>query len=114
ETRRMPRYLSLAEGDNELFIDFENALTLDSVIELVRGRPDVTLTEFFPSPDELCAPGPEGRLLHELVVPFTCRRAESPVPLESRTAPSLLIRRTFPPGSEWLYAKLYTGTATVD
>jgi len=114
ETRRMPRYLSLAEGDNELFIDFENALTLDSVIELVRNRPEVMMTEFFPSPDELCAEGPEGRFFHELVVPFTRRAAESPMPLESRTAPSLLVRRTFPPGSEWLFAKLYTGTATVD
>jgi len=114
ETRRMPRYASLAEGDNELFIDFENALTLDSVIELVRNRPDVMLTELFPPPDELCAEGPEGRFFHELIVPFTRRPAESSVPLESRTAPSLLIRRTFPPGSEWLYAKLYTGTATVD
>lgn len=114
ETRRMPRYLSLAEGDNELFIDFENVLTLDSVIELVRNRPEVMMTEFFPSPDELCAEGPEGRFFHELVVPFTRRSDESPAPLESRTAPSLLIRRTFPPGSEWLYAKLYTGTATVD
>jgi thiopeptide-type bacteriocin biosynthesis protein len=114
ETRRMPRYLSLAEGDNELFIDFENVLTLDSVIELVRSRPEVMLTEFFPSPDELCAEGPEGRFFHELVVPFTRRPAESPVPLESQTAPSLVIRRTFPPGSEWLHAKLYTGTATAD
>jgi thiopeptide-type bacteriocin biosynthesis protein len=114
ETRRMPRYLSLAEGDNELFIDFENALTLDSVIELVRSRRDVIFTEFFPSPDELCAEGPEGRFCHEIVVPFTRRSAESAVPLESRTAPSLLIRRTFPPGSEWLYAKLFTGTATAD
>lgn len=114
ETRRMPRYVSLAEGDNELFIDFENALTLDSVFELVRNRGDVTFTEFFPSPDELCAEGPEGRFFHEIVVPFTRRPAESPAPLEPRTAPSLLIRRTFPPGSEWLYAKLFTGTATAD
>jgi len=114
EARRMPRYVSLAEGDNELFIDFENALTLDSVIELVRNRSEVMFTEFFPSPDELCAEGPEGRFFHELVVPFTRRSAESPIALESRTAPSLLVRRTFPPGSEWLYAKLYTGTATVD
>lgn len=115
ETRRMPLYVSLAEGDNELFIDFENALTLDSVIELVRNRLDVTFTEFFPSPDELCAKGPEGRFFHELVVPFTRRPAESPATRnESRTAPALLIRRTFPPGSEWLYARLYTGTATAD
>jgi len=112
--RRMPRYVSLAEGDNELFIDFENALTLDSVFELVRNRGDVSFTEFFPSPDELCAEGPEGRFFHEIVVPFTRRPAESPAPLEPRTAPSLLIRHTFPPGSEWLYAKLFTGTATAD
>src|SRR6202030_2223556 len=26
----------------------------------------------------------------------------------------LQVRRTFPPGSEWLFAKLYTGTATAD
>jgi thiopeptide-type bacteriocin biosynthesis protein len=114
ESRRMPRYVSLAEGDNELFIDFENALTLDSVIELVRSRVEVTFTEFFPSPGELCAEGPEGRFFHELVVPFTRRPAESPASLESRTSPSLLVRRTFPPGSEWLYAKLFTGTATAD
>jgi thiopeptide-type bacteriocin biosynthesis protein len=115
ETRRLPRYVSLAEGDNELFIDFENVLTLDSVIELVRNRLDVTFTEFYPSPDDLCAEGPEGRFFHELVVPFTRRPAEAPVTRnESRTAPELLIRRTFPPGSEWLYAKLFTGTATAD
>jgi thiopeptide-type bacteriocin biosynthesis protein len=114
ETRRMPRYLSLAEGDNELFIDFENVLTLDSVIELVRNRSEVTFTEFFPLPGELCAEGAEGRFFHELVVPFTRRTAESAAPRESRFAPSLLIQRTFPPGSEWLYAKLYTGTATAD
>jgi thiopeptide-type bacteriocin biosynthesis protein len=114
ESRRMPRYVSLAEGDNELFIDFENVLTLDSVIELVRPRVEVTFTEFFPSPDALCAEGPEGRFFHELVIPFTRRPAESPAPLESRTSPSLLVRRTFPPGSEWLYAKLFTGTATAD
>jgi thiopeptide-type bacteriocin biosynthesis protein len=114
EARRMPRYVSLAEGDNELFIDFENVLTLDSVIELVRSRVEVMFTEFFPSPEELCAEGPEGRFFHELVVPFTRRPEESPAPLESRTSPSLLIRRTFPPGSEWLYARLYTGTATAD
>jgi thiopeptide-type bacteriocin biosynthesis protein len=114
QARQMPRYVSLAEGDNELFIDFENALTLDSVIELVRPRVEVMFTEFFPSPDALCAEGPEGRFFHELVVPFTRRPAQSPAPLEARTAPSLLVQRTFPPGSEWLYAKLFTGTATAD
>ena len=29
-------------------------------------------------------------------------------------APPPAVRRRFPPGSEWLYAKLYTGAATAD
>ncbi|MBC7975393.1 MAG: lanthionine biosynthesis protein, partial [Myxococcales bacterium] len=34
-------------------------------------------------------------------------------PASPRT-PGVAIRRSFAPGSEWLYAKLYTGTATAD
>lgn len=114
EQHRMPRHIVLTDADNELFIDFENALALDAVIELIRNRPEVTLTELFPAPDELCAEGPEGRFYHELIVPFTRR----PVPIAPMfsdvKAPAISIARTFPPGSEWLYAKLYTGTATAD
>ncbi|MGZ8779624.1 MAG: lantibiotic dehydratase [Thermoanaerobaculia bacterium] len=114
EEHRMPRYVVLSEGDNELLVDFENALALDAVIDLVRKREELTLTELYPAPDELCAEGPEGRFYHELIVPFTRRAAASSTPAETVKAPSPLIARTFPPGSEWLYAKLYTGTATAD
>ncbi|HEV7237617.1 MAG TPA: lantibiotic dehydratase [Thermoanaerobaculia bacterium] len=114
EEHRMPRYVVLSDGDNELLVDFENALAFDAVIDLVRKREEITLTELFPAPDELCAEGPEGRFFHELIVPFTRRPVASPVPVDVPKVPSLLIARTFPPGSEWLYAKLYTGTATAD
>ncbi|MDP9192066.1 MAG: lantibiotic dehydratase [Acidobacteriota bacterium] len=114
ETHRMPRYVVLSDGDNELLVDFENALALDAVIDLVRNREEITLTELYPAPDALCAAGPEGRFFHELIVPFTRRPVAAPVSLNERKAPSLLIARTFPPGSEWLYAKVYTGTATAD
>ena len=115
EERRMPRYVVLSDGDNELLVDFENALALDAVIDLVRKREEITLTEVYPAPDELCAEGPEGRFFHELIVPFTRRPiAASSVSSDAPKAPSLLIARTFPPGSEWLYAKLYIGTATAD
>lgn len=114
EERRMPRYVVLSDGDNELLVDFENTLALNAVIDLVRNRAELTLTELYPAPDELCAEGPEGRFFHELIVPFTRRPVASPVSLADRKAPALPIARTFPPGSEWLYAKLYTGTATAD
>jgi thiopeptide-type bacteriocin biosynthesis protein len=69
------------------------------------------------------ARGPEGRFVHELVVPFvrrgaatTSRGAKDALPNGSprQSLGAGRPRRRFPPGSEWLYAKLYTGPATVD
>src|SRR5262249_36529540 len=79
--------------------------------------------ELFPSPDQLWARGPEGRFVHELVVPFirtgeSGREKEEPIAASrlprSSLIPSPSPRRTFPPGSEWLYVKLYTGPAIAD
>jgi thiopeptide-type bacteriocin biosynthesis protein len=112
--RRMPRYIVLADGDQELLLDFDNALALDAVIDLIKNRHELLLTELYPSPDELCASGPEGRFVHELIVPFTRRAAAATAAVEQRKTPMRLVPRTFPPGSEWLYAKFYSGTATTD
>jgi thiopeptide-type bacteriocin biosynthesis protein len=122
--RRLPRWVTLADADNELPIDLDNVLAVDTLVELVKGRERATLVELFPGPDRLAARGPEGRFVHELVVPFIrkneCRgmkdeskETTSPLPHHSSSAlpPS---QRSFPPGSEWLYAKLYTGPATLD
>ena len=139
--RRLPQLVALADGDHTLPIDFDNILSVETFVHLTKGREEVTLLEMFPSPDQLCARGPEGRFLHELIVPFV-RKAEKEGNREEQKAISPFTRfrratarqaiyppsqnygaashsrlsapRTFPPGSEWLYAKLYTGNATAD
>ena len=117
--RRLPRLVALSDGDNELLLDFANPLSLDAVIEVVKSRDEVVLTEVFPGPDELCAEGPEGRFFHELVVPFV-RRPPEQAPAAVRTAAPFgaadrpPVPRVLAPGSEWLYVKLYTGTAGAD
>lgn len=109
---RLPRWVCLHDGDNQLPIDLDNVLSVDTFIQLTRKRPaGVTLEELYPTPDALCVTGPDGRYQHELVLPFH-RREPLRQAARTRTGPS--VRRTFPPGSEWLYAKLYTGTATAD
>ncbi len=131
--RRLPRWIALADGDNELVLDLDNALALDGWIDLLERRKEAMLFELFPSPEELCARGPEGRFLHELVVPFAREGRAEPAPrpaaagrpqeipapigappIGAPTAPAIQIPRSFPPGSEWLYAKLYAGTSSVD
>jgi thiopeptide-type bacteriocin biosynthesis protein len=120
DRRRLPRLALLADADNELLIDFDNALAVDTFLDVVDGRDRARLFELFPEPESLCARGPEGRFVHELVVPFVVApREEAAARPQPATAPDQMssgpaVRRSFPPGSEWLYAKLYTGTATAD
>jgi len=110
--RKLPRWVALCEHDNELPLDFENMLSIESFAHLVRDRSSVSLVEIFP--DELCAVGEEGRFVHQIVLPFLRTPCDTPRQSASPAPPAAQPRRTFPPGSEWLYAKIYTGTATAD
>jgi thiopeptide-type bacteriocin biosynthesis protein len=112
--RRLPRYVALADGDNELVIDFDNVLSVAALAHQLRGRRSAVLVELFPGPDELCVTGPEGRFVHELVVPFLTGAVPNSVGNSAAPRTASSVRRRFPPGSEWLYAKLYAGTATAD
>jgi thiopeptide-type bacteriocin biosynthesis protein len=123
--RRLPRWIAVVDGDNELPVDLDNVLAVDTLVELIKGREQATLVELFPGPEQLVACGPEGRFVHELVVPFVQRRAVATprgqgatAVLRSGSTPphpaTERCRRSFAPGSEWLYAKLYAGPATLD
>src|SRR5262249_29509426 len=68
--RKVPRFVGLRDGDNELPVDLDNILSIDAFIDTAKKRPSAILTEMLPAPDELCAAGPEGRFVHELIVPF--------------------------------------------
>jgi thiopeptide-type bacteriocin biosynthesis protein len=115
--RGLPRWIALADADNELPTDLDNALAAETLVELVKGRKQVRLVELFPGPDQLCARGPEGRFVHEVVVPFV-RVPEPtlspPTPLSRGPGRGESVARSFPPGSEWLFIKLYAGPATAD
>lgn len=116
----LPRFVVLAEGDNELPIDFENALSADAFAHALAARADspgtsVILYEQFPPPDELVVDGPEGAFTHEIIVPFIRAEASTTEQVAARaTASQGTVTRSFAPGSTWLYAKLYTGRSTAD
>lgn len=108
-TLGLPRWVVLCDGDNELTIDLNNVLCVDSFVQLVKGRRLATLSECLPGPDELVVGGPEGRFAHQLSLSAVVRRK-----------PRAASRRASPPpprralDSRWLYVKLYTGTAGAD
>jgi thiopeptide-type bacteriocin biosynthesis protein len=111
--KRLPRFVQVADGDNRLTVDLDNVLSVEVFADLVEGRGSATLMEMCPAPDELVAYGPEGRFVHELVIPFVRPLSPEEAPRPGRVA-APAARRTLPPGSEWLYAKLYLGPAAAD
>jgi len=108
---RLPRWVVVADGDNELAVDLDNELMVDSAAHLLKGRKGAVLQELLPGPGELCATGAEGRFVHELVV-FAARAPE--VREAVLPAPTGPVVRRFLPGSDWLYLKIYTGSTTAD
>ncbi len=60
--RQLPRLVLLADADNQLPVDLDNMLSIESFIDVVKNRPQFTLVEMLPGPDQLCAAG-AGRAL---------------------------------------------------
>lgn len=111
EARTLPRHVALADEDNQLLVDLDNVLSVEMLVELVRRRPHFRLMEMWPDPEEMVVTSDRGPYVNEILVPFV--RAESGIPVSARSRPAPA-RRSFPPGSEWLFLSVYAGTAIAD
>ncbi|MEV0390024.1 lantibiotic dehydratase [Nonomuraea sp. NPDC050643] len=102
----VPRHVYLGGGDNRLLLDLDDAEQAELLRMEPPGRP-VLLQEALPHPDHAWLPGPGGAHLSEVVVPLALRRPQ-PAPPERRRSGLVPARtRVRPPGSDWLYLKLY-------
>jgi lantibiotic biosynthesis protein len=112
--RKLPRYVAFTVADgSELLIDFENVLSVETFLELLKKHGEVSLVErFLSDSSELFARGPEGCFAGDIVVPFVNTATQPASPAARLTV--AIKERCFPPGSEWLYLKMYCGPATID
>ncbi|WP_243286710.1 lantibiotic dehydratase [Geothrix terrae] len=110
----LPRFVTLTDADNSLRVDLDRVLWVETLHHLVAGRSAFTLTECFPDAGQTPVTSPEGPFAHELVIPFEAASAAPPRPVRLPPAPADAEIRAYPPGSEWLYLKLYGGAASGD
>jgi hypothetical protein len=103
----------LVEGDCRLPLDLDNALAVEVLVDCAGRASGATLQEMIHGPEALLARGPEGRFVHELIVPFV-RPVPSVVESSPRARRRTELTRSFQPGTEWLYAKLYTSESNAD
>jgi lantibiotic biosynthesis protein len=110
----VPRHVYLAVADNRLLLDLDDPEHVELLREELHGLPEgrtALLQEALPGSAEAWLPGPDGSHITELVVPVTVRRpcqpaasAEAALVHTDPVAPGVRLR---PPGSDWLYLKLY-------
>jgi thiopeptide-type bacteriocin biosynthesis protein len=130
--RKLPRMVVIADGDNELTIDLDNALCSMVFADTLSGRREAVIVEQFPAPEQLCVRGPGGRFTHELVLSFARKQGAAPivrsaaeaapagatlaaVPRAVIAAPHLAPdARSLTLGSGCLYLKLYAGPTTAE
>jgi class I lanthipeptide synthase len=120
-----PRRVYLAQGDNRLLLDLESPGQADQLRgELRRLREGaLVLHEALPGPEHAWLNGPSGHHLCELMVSLVQPPVPRPATGESRTPPRTRRptlaqprpaavspqpgERLRPPGSDWLFVKLY-------
>jgi len=115
-----PRYVYLTVADNRLLLDLGAPEQVEQLREELRQLQEggvLVLQEPLPGPEHAWLDGPNGRHLTELVVPISLRApaavagedGERPRPATpSRHRAELGTReRLRPPGSDWLFVKLY-------
>ena len=113
----LPRFLVIAEGDNELFIDLDNAACLQLLATTLIKKEHVKLQEFLNTADLGWVTSAQGTYTNEVIIPMH-RAAAKATPVNTSTAaearqPALPARR-FVTGSEWLYVKIYCGTSSAE
>lgn len=103
---KLPRYIEIVEGRRRTACDLDDPWGAELLRHRLGRARESVVEEMLPGPGELCAHGPEGRFVHEMIVPLA---RETPTePAWPGQPPAVTVKRSFPPGSEWLQVHLYT------
>lgn len=109
----IPEDVILAEGDNEIPLRLTTKLSVGIFLGALKSK-DVRIYEsLYP---EFSSPvADENRMAYhnEIIIPFTLH--SKPIPKSLRKSNNFQsMPRVFPPGSEWVYLKLYCGQKEAD
>lgn len=115
--RNMPRYVVLQEDDNELLIDLDSPFSLQHVLQRLK-KINVVLLEYLSLPGNCFLRDGNGSYVTEMLIPVA-KNVVTPVRsrITHRAAllrPEDMPQRSFMPGSEWLYVKIYAANKEME
>jgi lantibiotic biosynthesis protein len=111
---KLPRYVVLADSDNELLVDFDNELLVQTWLESVKNRSAVILKEFLLDTSSGVTNKNNQSYTNQLVAILVRNTPAYTAPPALAASLTPAVQRKFSPGSQWLYYKLYCGIKTAD
>lgn len=111
EKMRFPRFISLTDGDNELLVDLENEASVQAFLKTIKNRHGIILKEFLA--------GSSGIVQNTNGLPYVNQFIASIVKTGtvysgSGFGENPAAKRSFVPGSQWMYYKIYCGVNTAE
>lgn len=118
DTWNIPKHVVFVEGDNELLVDFENSMSVNMFLSVIKNKDSIELEEFLFDKESLVVMDPKGsgytnEIIGILLKTGKGRDVETTV-VNSKTTEGTIPPRDFSIGSEWLYYKFYCGVKTAD
>ncbi|RAJ74057.1 thiopeptide-type bacteriocin biosynthesis protein [Chitinophaga dinghuensis] len=117
--KNIPDSFFVFAGDNRLFIDMEKCPYPSAMVlaDMLAKNPTLIVEEnLYAGTDRQLIHNDQGNYLHEIVIPFKnlhlLETKQEYLHLNATVFPK--VSRDFPPGSEWLYIKIYTGVTNAD
>jgi lantibiotic biosynthesis protein len=111
----LPDRFTFGEGDRDLLIEAHHPDTVTAWLHTIRQQTTITLREYLYEPDP-------GLVADEARHPYEAQFIASLINLLPAYRPAVVpaslpdpaVRQSFPPGSEWLYYKLYGGAQATE
>lgn len=117
ERLHIPRYVAIIEGDNELFLDLENIICCHIIVKDICKK-TVVLYEFLQTPDNCFIKDAAKSYANSILITMGANKSTPAKALyEKKYRPIGIeksITRIFPPGSDWLFVKFYSGSKILE
>lgn len=108
-----PRFMLLADGDNELLTDWQNPLSIEAFNDAIKNRDSFQLKEFLhEKAEEIIKNKQNEGFINQFIALLVREKSAYKCPKIKRQEHE--IQRNFSIGSEWLYFKLYCGVKVAD
>lgn len=121
KANKIPKRVVIKQGDNDLLIDFEERIGLELFIEYLKKYKQIQIEEFlFTNDNCFIRDQNNAPFTNEIIIPFLnvdSENKKNPINKNKISKDDIYktdIVRTFFPGSEWLYFKIYSGAKSID